>query len=141
MEQFALTFGVPADAILLEESSHDTIGNAYFTKRDILEPRGWHRILVVTSDYPVVRSGYLFNKVLGPSYQLTVIGAPSDPEKRVRRDAFEAKSLELHKRWLDPIPDGDDAAIWHLMSTKHPAYSANPEFSKQQLIDALLPKT
>lgn len=133
MKNFALNAGIPLDAIVVEEEAKDTVGNAYFTKVRLLEPQSWRRVLVVTSDYHAARSEYIFRKVLGPTYEMTFDSAPGEPEMRANRDLREAKSMALHKKLLDPIADGDDAAIWHLMSTKHPAYSSNPEYSKEQL--------
>lgn len=133
MKQFALSVGVPESAIVTEEEAHDTVGNAYFTKVRILEPREWRRVLVVSSDYHMPRSEFIFRKVLGPSYTMEFIGAVSEPEMREGRDTREAKSLAVHHQWLDVIADGDDASIWQLLSTKHPAYAENPEYSIEQL--------
>src|SRR3569832_782833 len=71
MAATAQALGVPAEALLLEEQSRDTIGNAYFTARSILEPNGWNTLRVVTSDYHVPRAAWVFNKVLGAAFDVS----------------------------------------------------------------------
>src|SRR5918992_4665942 len=46
MAAYAEALGTPREAILLEEDSRDTIGNAYFVGRKFLEPNGWRLIRV-----------------------------------------------------------------------------------------------
>jgi uncharacterized SAM-binding protein YcdF (DUF218 family) len=140
MVTFAATLGVPTKAIVREEESTDTLGNAYFCKVRVVAPRKWHRLLVVTSDYHTPRSAYLFGKVFGPGYDIDTAAAVSDlsAADRTVRNERERNSLMLAHRWLDPIADGDDAAIWTLLSTKHPGYAKNPEVSKEELAKALI---
>ncbi len=68
-----MTFmGVPEDMILLEEKSANTYENAIFTK-DILEPMGITRIILVTSAFHMPRSVAVFEK-----QGFDVIPAPTD---------------------------------------------------------------
>jgi uncharacterized SAM-binding protein YcdF (DUF218 family) len=46
----------------------DTLGNAYFTKVDVLDPDGWRRVALVTSDTHAERAAWIFRKLLGPGY-------------------------------------------------------------------------
>ncbi len=135
MKAVAIASGAAPDAILLEESSLDTLGNAYFCKKLFLEPSGWHHVLVLATDHHAPRAEYLFRKVLGPAYRMTMlpVAVPMPPEERAAKDARHQRSLDLAKQWLDPVADGDDAAIWAIMSTKHPAYAERPEVSKEEL--------
>lgn len=135
MKEYAISLGVPERNILIEEESKDTIGNAYFTKINFLEPRNWKDIVVVTSDYHIERTKYIFKKVLGPEYKIKFIEIPSrlsqsEFDKKVRR---EQRVLFLLRQWMGPIEDGDDAGIKKLLYTKHPGYAENPEISKEQL--------
>ena len=59
MKEYAEELWVPEHAILVEEQSQNTIGNAYYTKK-ILAKRAWKDIVVVTSDFHLKRSLYLF---------------------------------------------------------------------------------
>jgi len=123
-ERFAAA-GCPPEAALLEEESLDTIGNAYYTRVRFLDPNGWRRIVVVTSDFHAARTGYIFGKVLGPATAVSIAPAPSGlglVRRRVRQ-AAEAGMLRIVRDWLEPIPDGDLAALEAFLFGKHPAYS------------------
>ena len=63
MKEVVIAFGADPNAILIEESSVDTFGNAYFCKKLFLEPNGWHNIMVLIADHHAERSEYLFRKV------------------------------------------------------------------------------
>ena len=54
-------FGVPDSALLLEERSRDTRGNAQFTAA-LLQPRGARTILLVTSSLHMPRAALLFRE-------------------------------------------------------------------------------
>ncbi len=71
--QSLLTFmGVPADAIIEEPDAQNTYENALFTQR-LLEARGIHRILLVTSAIHMPRSVRIFRQ-----QGFDVIPAPAD---------------------------------------------------------------
>lgn len=52
--------GVPAEAILLEESSRSTEENAIYS-RAIMEANGWQTAVVVSDGYHVLRAGWIFH--------------------------------------------------------------------------------
>lgn len=136
MKEYAISLGVLEEKILLEESSKDTTGNAYFTKINFLKPKNWKNIIVITSDYHFKKAKYIFQKVLGPEYEMDFIetqGKLSRPEfeKKIQR---EQKVLSLLKQWMSQIKDGDDTEIKNLLYTKHPGYAEKPEISKEQLL-------
>lgn len=139
MEEYALTLGVPKDAILKEDVSKDTIGNAYFCKLNFLELNNWKNIVVVTSDYHISRTQYIFDKVLGGNYTIEFVAVDSklSPERFAIQINKENKTTEFLKKWFDSIKPGDSEAIKELMYTKHPGYAENPEVSKEQLLKML----
>ena len=61
MKEYAINLGVPEDKIISEVNSRDTVGDAFFTKINIVKLTNWKNILVVTSDYHVKRSSIIFN--------------------------------------------------------------------------------
>jgi len=61
MKALAVSLGVPADAILLEDKAKNTYENVEFTKI-ILDAEGWHRILLVSSPYHMRRASLVFKK-------------------------------------------------------------------------------
>lgn len=136
MKQKAIALGVPPNAILTESDSVDTIGNACFTKVEFLAPNQWHNVMVVTSDFHMARSQYLFNKILGPDYSIQYETCKNglDHEQLIKRKNWEIKLLLLSKQLLDTIPDGDHQAIDTFLSTQHPGYAKNPSYSIDQML-------
>jgi hypothetical protein len=57
--------GVDPRRILIEESSYDTLGNAYFSRAIHVAPRGFERLLVITSAFHMPRVEAVFRWVYG----------------------------------------------------------------------------
>ena len=74
MRSLALEYGIPAQAIVLEEESRNTYENALYT-RALLEERGIDRILLVTSAKHMPRAVAVFR-----TQGFEVIPAPTDVE-------------------------------------------------------------
>lgn len=138
MKDYALSLGAPPESLLVEKESLDTIGNAYFTKTKFLEPNAWHNVIVVTSHYHLPRSQYIFNKVLGPNYQVDFQASDSQLDEQAKqiKHEHESKKADIIKQWLDPIADGDDQAIWQFLN-QLPGYNPQPKYSRQQLLALL----
>lgn len=126
MKNYAILRGVQTNQIFKEEKSKDTLGNAYFVKTEILIPNNWKNILVVTSDFHIPRTKYIFDHILGPSFQTDYQGVPS---QIAIDEEGERKMLALTKEWLDPIPVGDNKKIEKLLFEMHPGYALNSPIS------------
>lgn len=128
MADAACAAGVPPEAILLEEESRDTIGNAWFTARRILEPNGWNAIRVVTSEYHVPRASWVFAKILGDSVDVsfTPVSSESFAKSIAQRARQESAVAEFLMDWIGHIADGDRAAIDRFIQHEHPAYATAP---------------
>ncbi|MCD6081735.1 YdcF family protein [candidate division WOR-3 bacterium] len=139
MQEYAITHGIPYDKILLDEEACDTIGNAYFPKVRIIKPRGWRNIMVVTSEFHLKRTQYVFEKVFGPDYNLKFIAVTSALPQDVLTHVIdtERKNLELTRRKIGQIPAGDDKAIGEFLFTKHPAYTKYTRIKRAILIHML----
>lgn len=61
MKSLAMSLDVPAAAILLEEQAGNTYENVVLV-REILRPRGWHTILLVSSQYHMRRAVWTFRR-------------------------------------------------------------------------------
>jgi uncharacterized SAM-binding protein YcdF (DUF218 family) len=55
--------GIPAEKMLRETASYDTIGNAFFSATIHAIPCAWRRIAVVTSAFHMPRTKAIFDKV------------------------------------------------------------------------------
>lgn len=120
--------GVPAEAILCEPHARDTVGDAVFTKRNLALPKGWRRLLVVTSDYHAARTAEIFAFIYGPGYEISVIGSPDDKGDSAVDD--EQRSLQAFHATFVNISAGDNAAIYDRLLQHHPFYNGtlNPKF-------------
>jgi len=120
MKQLAEQKNIPKESILLEEKSVDTLGNAFYVKRLWLVPNAWKSIVLVTSEFHIQRSQFLFEKILGPDYKVKPLSAKSQlaPETVRRHQEIERKLLKLATDMFGSIPDGDDQAAEHYIN--HP---------------------
>jgi len=139
MQEYAITNGIPYDKILLDEESRDTIGNAYFPKVRIIKPRGWRNVMVVTSEFHLKRTQYVFEKVFGPDYNLkfTAVTSALPQDMFTHIINIEKNNLELTRQKIGEIPAGDDKAIGEFLFTKHPAYAKYMRIKRAILIRML----
>lgn len=63
MKRMAINSGVPADKIITEEKSMNTVENAAYV-RDIIEQNKFNRLILVTSPYHQRRAALVFGKAL-----------------------------------------------------------------------------
>lgn len=120
MASFATRFlGVSSDRIIAERTSRDTVGDAVFTKRHVVNPRRWMDIVVVTSAYHAERTRQIFSFVYGRP--IVVAAAPSPDTDALR--ASEARSSQAFRTTFDGVKAGDDEAIWDRLRARHPFYN------------------
>lgn len=135
MAEYALALGLPREALLVEEESRDTIGNAYFVLQRFLEPNDWTCVRVVTSDFHIQRASWIFQKVLGIGYDVSFSPAPSelDHSTIAARAREEADITSFLMEWLADIPDGDPLALARLVWKEHPGYADEPTMTKAEI--------
>ncbi|MEM7796882.1 MAG: YdcF family protein [Cyanobacteria bacterium P01_C01_bin.118] len=115
--------------ILVETSSYDTIGNVYFSRMIHVEPLKLRRILVITSEFHMVRTKSIFEWVyrlegLPQDHQLTfetVSDESIDPTVLEARQRKEAKSLQTLLKTASKIHSLKDFHQW--LFNKHGAYA------------------
>lgn len=142
MAAVARELDVPDDAILLEENARDTLSNAYFVRRDFLDPNGWRSIRVVTSDFHLSRAAWVFRKVLGSRFDFAFTSAFSGftPAQLIERALDECRVSIFLNEWMETVIEGDDVSVENLMRHHHPAFSDVPLMSRdqmQQRLDAI----
>jgi hypothetical protein len=135
MADAAARLGVPSDALLLEELSRDTLGNAYFVREMYLEPLGWRSIRVVTSDFHLSRAAWCFRKILGNRYDFSFTSAFSgfSPTELVGRALEECRISIFLNEWLASINEGDEHAVDRLMNQEHPGYADAPSLTREEI--------
>jgi len=139
MRFYAISRQVPDESIITEDKSKETLGNAYFTKVDVAIPQQLKRLAVITSDFHIIRTEYLFGKVYGPDFQINYLAVPTPPgmEGLQKRKELERKQFVLAREWLDSITNGDDQKIGEFLFSRHPGYASNPKISRKQLLEKL----
>lgn len=125
-------FGIPYEAVIADMEARDTVGDAVFTKRNLAIPRGWFKLLVVTSQYHVERTKEIFSFIYGPRYDIQVRGAPSLDTEGLRQS--EQRSIEAFRSTFQNIVPGDDTAIYHRLCENHPFYNGQiyPKYFLEQ---------
>ncbi len=127
MKQYAISLGVPHEAILKEEASNNTTSNAFHVWKQFLRPQQWHNIIVITSDYHLRRTQYIFDWLLGPEYTITYLAVPAKGSLliRVKRWLNEKLQLFLTQRYLADIPVGGISKIEQKLQ-QNPGLAGHP---------------
>jgi uncharacterized SAM-binding protein YcdF (DUF218 family) len=135
MLDYAVSLGLPREALLVEEESRDTIGNAYFVLRRYLEPNDWSSIRVVTSDFHIQRTAWVFQKVLGLGYDVSFSPSPSelDHSTIAARAREESDISTFLMDWIGDLPDGDPLALAQLIWQEHPGYAPHPTMTREEI--------
>jgi len=131
---------LPLDAMRMELTSFDTIGNAYFARTQFADVMNWKRILVITTDWHMPRSKEIFEWVFEvdtrPEISLVFEATPSvglSDEAIVARTEREQKSLKSVKNLRQKFPTLADVNIF--LFTQHDLYAVKGLMKKQEKID------
>jgi uncharacterized SAM-binding protein YcdF (DUF218 family) len=89
MRALAVSLGVPEAAIILEKKAGSTYQNARFVAA-LAEPRGWKRILLVSSPYHMRRALLTFSK---QAPELEVLPIPADSAFYAHRRGTDVSQL------------------------------------------------
>ena len=122
MKSFAILNGnVPENAIITEVNSRDTVGDAIFTKINVVDKNNWKNFLVVTSDYHCRRTQEIFAFIYGESYQIEVRPAATGKLDSLKNNELE--STKVFRNTFKNVPQGDTAAIFERLIDQHPYYN------------------
>jgi uncharacterized SAM-binding protein YcdF (DUF218 family) len=133
--RYLIDRGIGPGRIFCETTSYDTIGNAYFSRVQIVEPMGWKRLLIITSQFHMTRTEAVFRWIYGldtpSSYDLEFAASPNDGlseaalSARRARETESLQSVEQHRERLKTLRNFVE---WLL--TRHDAYrSVRPPLS------------
>jgi len=121
LKSYIENLGVRPEQILTEKNSRDTVGDAVFTRLNLVEPLGFKRFCVVTSNYHVARARKVFNFVYGSNFSIDVIGA--DVEFDVSFLSKEIDSEIAFDRTFYDVGIGDMGQIMEALRNNHPFYN------------------
>lgn len=139
--------GYDPSRILVEWSSSDTIGNAYFARMHHTEPAGLARLLVVTSEFHLARTEAVFDWVFGLTprpvdYYLQFRAAPNaglEPDAIAARAAKEADGLKTVQQRSRELTCLREFHRW--LFTQHGAYAMALLDAPRQALDARVSET
>jgi uncharacterized SAM-binding protein YcdF (DUF218 family) len=118
MKKYAVKMGVPAKDVLIEDKSRDTNGNAQFTKQ-IVRSKKWRNIIVVTSDFHIFKTKYIFDFIYGDGYNIVYRSAKTSFKKKELEEIMkrERKSVDGMKALCkkENIKRGDDSKVGKLL--------------------------
>ena len=126
--RYLIDRGFPAQRILTEIASYDTIGNAYFSRVIHVAPRGFRRLLVITSAFHMPRTEAIFRWVYALDdigFELEFDATPDigiDAEALAARRKKEMDSLAGVHELAAGIRSMPDLHRW--IFTEHAAYAA-----------------
>jgi uncharacterized SAM-binding protein YcdF (DUF218 family) len=126
MRDYAISKKIPKNNILIEDYPSDTVGEAYFVKEDILVQKNWKNIVIVTSTYHMPRVKVIYQKILGPLFNINFISlpVPADNDKTLRD--LEKSKIKLFLEQFNHVKSGDSEMIEKILYTKHEMYSKIP---------------
>lgn len=119
MRNYALTRGIPPKAIILEENSMDTIGNAYFTRK-IIDMLGCSDIYIVSSCYHMRRVKFIFEMCYGRKYNMFFDYCFTISNQDAERK--EEYSIKLAKDFFENITPGNLDEIERRLFSIHRLY-------------------
>jgi len=109
------------EQVLTEIHARDTVGDAIFTKINIVKKININSLLIVTSDYHVSRVRKIFTYIYGGQYKVKVIGVKTTRKKDLSE--LEKKSLNIFYKTFNGIDSGDDDLIYKRLCDDHPYYN------------------
>ncbi|KXK26387.1 MAG: hypothetical protein TR69_WS6001000390 [candidate division WS6 bacterium OLB20] len=129
MAHYLIEHAIPAEKILTENLSRDTIGNALFTRLLFTDPLGIKNLTVVTSDFHMPRTRTLFEWVytLAPAsgVALRYENASDDGIDLSLLNARLKKEQDALSKLRPLIADIEDlAGLVRFLYREHAAYSA-----------------
>ncbi len=121
--------GIPSDKILVETSSFDTIGNAFFTRLIHIQPRRFKNLLIITSNFHLPRTQAIFEWVFNldienVQYNLCFEGVNDEGlssnvlNARIQK---ESKNLQALQGLINTIMSFEE--LHHWLFTQHKAYA------------------
>jgi len=122
MKKYLMTKGIKSRNIYLEMKSLDTISNAIFSKKIIEKHKNWKNIILITSDWHMNRSLWIFKRVFGNSYSINSFSSVSDKKDKKYKKSSEDLLLIIAKKILNKI-QSSNKKMDKIFQKIHPIYS------------------
>ena len=133
MAEFIIgNFDIQSDKVVKDENSRDTVGDAIFTKRNIVNQYNISKLTVVTSDYHEKRTEYIFRRVF---YKTNIQLEFKSSKTKLLFDettiSIENLSMNRFKETFAGVDFENENQVLEALTTRHPFYNGK---DKQKLI-------
>lgn len=116
-------YSIEKNKVLVDVFSRDTVGDAFFLRKNIVYPHGINSITVVTTNYHVQRADMIFKKFFSPRTSVTTIGAKLALDNLEELLIHERKSYRAFLDTFYNVDLANDNAVFSALSLKHPLYN------------------
>jgi hypothetical protein len=116
-------FKLGATKIVEERNARDTVGDAFFIRKNVVVPEQISELHVVTSDYHVERTEKIFEFVMGNVCTTYIHGAKVELDDPHTIYEHEVKSTLAFDTTFHGVSKGDIQNIELAMKTRHPFYN------------------
>lgn len=113
---------LPKSAVISDENSRDTVGDAFFLRKNVFRNSSISSVTVVTHDYHRERAQEIFSSFFCPEIevQFTTVDSIYVSPAAIQR---ERDSLKAFRETFRDVQMHDDDAVWRVLSAKHPYYN------------------
>jgi len=116
------TFELKNCLILFDTNSRDTVGDAFFLRQKLLKYK-ITKLYVVTSDYHVPRTNFIFNSFFPKSIHIEIVGAKTSLANNIKLRHKEENSLKAFKKTFGNINLQNYSDTFKTFRTHHPFYN------------------
>lgn len=103
MQSYLIQKGIDSKDLILEEDSKDTIGNAYYLKKNTLKDTEFEKLIIITSEFHLERVKFIFGKFFEP--ELTEFVAVKNTETGEKVEKIKARQELLLAKTKDYLGD------------------------------------
>ena len=117
------THHIDDSLIVADINARDTVGDAYFLRRNAVIPMNIRDLVVVTSDYHVDRAEFIFRSFCPAKVTLRVVGAKTDFYRDGTVQLHEENSLAAFQDTFAGVDFSEDRQVCNALRTRHPFYN------------------
>lgn len=122
-EELRVTYEIDKSQIVADTNSRDTVGDAFFLRKNAIVPMSVQDLVVVTSDYHVKRTDFIFRSFLPTDMCVKVVGAETGLISDEAVLLHEKESLAAFQGTFAAVDFADGREVCKVLSTKHPFYN------------------
>lgn len=114
---------IERERVIVDVCSRDTVGDAFFLRKNAIIPFSIQNLVVVTSDYHVRRVDIIFKKFFSPHVKVKVIGVDLGLSDDLDLKKNEENSLVAFSKTFKNVEFSSDREICRTLRAMHPFYN------------------